>query len=133
MNTEMALVKEESTRLLARSGVPAALPPDVLELLVTTFRELRAGETTDGQAMERLSTAMSTAEAVSVAHAVGVRGHYLGDLATPADLVECLVGAAVKSNDEDLKRLRRYFEQRVARREGAHWRAYYEARHKIPG
>jgi hypothetical protein len=62
-----------------------------------------------------------------------VRGHYLGDAPTPADLVECLVGAAVKANDEDLKRLRRYFEQRVARREGAHWRAYYEARHRIPG
>jgi len=76
---------------------------------------------------------MSTAEAVSVAHAVGVRGHYLTDAPSPADLVECLVGAAVKSNDEDLKRLRRYFEQRVARREGPHWRAYYEARHRIPG
>ena len=100
---------------------------------MTTFRELGSGETTDGQSMERLSTAMSTAEAVSVAHAVGVRGHFLGDGANAADLVECLVGAAVKSNDDDLKRLRRYFEQRVSRREGAHWKAYYEARHRIPG
>lgn len=132
MKTEMALVREESGRLLVRSGVTRPLPDDVLELLVTTFRELRAGETTDGQAMERLSTAMSTAEAVSVAHAVGVRGHYLSDEPTPSDLVECLLGAAVKANDEDLKRLRRYFEQRVSRKTGQHWRAYYEARHKIP-
>jgi len=133
LKTEMALVREEATRALVRSGVSKPLPDDILELLVTTFRELRAGETADGQAMDRLSTAMSTAEAVSVAHAVGVRGFYLGDSPTPSDVVECLVGAAVKSNDEDLKRLRRYFEQRVARREGAHWKAYYEARHKIPG
>ena len=76
---------------------------------------------------------MSTAECVSVAHAVGVRGHFLTDKASPADVVECLVGAAVKSNEDDLKRLRRYFEQRVSRREGSHWKAYYEARHKIPG
>ncbi len=62
-----------------------------------------------------------------------MRGHYLGDAPTAADVVECLVGAAVKSNDEDLKRLRRYFEQRVSRREGSHWKAYYEARLKIPG
>jgi hypothetical protein len=47
--------------------------------------------------------------------------------------VECLAGAAVKNDPEDLKRLRRYFEQRVARREGAHWRAYYEARLRLPG
>jgi hypothetical protein len=99
---------------------------------VTTFRELRSGESEDGHAMERLTTAMSTAAAVSVAHAVGVRGYFLGYGATPADLVECIVGAAVKSNDEHLKRLRRYFEQRVARREGGHWRAYYEARHRLP-
>ena len=133
MKTEMALVREESRRLLERSGVSKPLPDDILELLVTTFRELRAGETTDGQAMERLSTAMSTAEAVSVAHAVGVRGWFLTGGPTPADLVACLVGAAVKSNEDDLERLRRYFEQRVSRREGRHWKAYYEARHEIPG
>jgi MoxR-like ATPase len=131
--TEMALVREESRRLLSRSGVETPVPEDVLELLVTTFRELRAGEA-DGQAMERLTTAMSTAEAVSVAHAAGVRGYFLGTgAATAGDLVECLAGAAVKSDPEDLKRLRRYFEQRVARREGAHWRAYYEARLRLPG
>jgi MoxR-like ATPase len=133
MKTEMALVRDESRRLLARSGVDTPVPEDVLELLVTTFRELRSGEA-DGQAMERLSTAMSTAEAVSVAHAAGVRGYFLGTgAATPGDLVESLAGAAVKSDPEDLKRLRRYFEQRVSRRDGAHWKAYYEARHKIPG
>jgi MoxR-like ATPase len=133
LETEMALVRTESERLLTRSGVTKPLSADILELLVVTFRELRSGETTDGQAMDRLSTAMSTAEAVSVAHAVGVRGHYLSDGPSPADVVECLVGAAIKNNDEDKRRLRRYFEQRIARREGSHWRAYYEARHKIPG
>lgn len=133
MKTEVALVREESRRLLERSGVLKPLSEDLLELLVTTFRELRVGETSDGQVMERLSTAMSTAEAVSVAHAVGVRGYFLSGEPSPADLVECLVGAAVKSNEEDLKRLLRYFEQRVSRRTGAHWKAYYDARHKIPG
>ncbi|HEY3997387.1 MAG TPA: AAA family ATPase, partial [Candidatus Xenobia bacterium] len=132
--TEMALVREESARELARCGVPAAPPEDILELLVTTFRELRTGETVDGKAMERLTTAMSTAEAVSVACAVGVRAHFLGrGTATPADLVECLAGAALKDNAEDVQRLRRYFEQRVARRGGDHWHAFYDARHLLPG
>lgn len=137
--TEVALVRDETRRLLERSGVSAPLGEDILELLVTTFRELRAGETAEGEAgggqpMDRLTTAMSTAEAVSVGFAAGVRGYYLGGgRATPADLVECLAGAAVKNNADDLRRLRRYFEQRVSRREGAHWRAYYEARLRLPG
>ena len=131
---EMELVRAETERLLARSGVPHAPGTDVLELLVTTFRELRSGQTLDGQAMDRLSTAMSTAEAVSVAYAIGVQSYYLnGTDATPADLVDCLVGAAIKSEQEDIARLRRYFEQRVSKGSGAHWRAYYEARHRIPG
>jgi len=114
--------------------VPEVPGDDVLELLVTTFRELRAGQTVDGQAMDRLTTAMSTAEAVSVAYALGVRSYYLGDGgASPSDLVDCLVGAAVKTESEDLARLRRYFEQRVAKGSGPHWRAYYEARTRIPG
>jgi MoxR-like ATPase len=132
--TELALVKAESARLLHRSGVPVTPPDDLLEVLVTTFRELRSGETGDGQAMERLSTVLSTAEAVSVAHAVGVRAYYLrGDGGSAADLVECLAGTAAKDNAEDLKRLRGYLEQRVSRRTDPHWRALYEARHLLPG
>src|SRR5258708_5959303 len=55
--TELELVKEETKRLLARSGVPTVPGDDVLEVLVTTFRELRSGETSDGQAIEKLTAA----------------------------------------------------------------------------
>lgn len=129
---EMDLVREETRRLLERSGVAEPPGDDILELLVTTFRELRAGLTADGQAMERLSTAMSTAEAVGVAHAVGVRAHFLGmRRATAEDLVECLGGAAIKTEREDLARLRRYFEQRIAKIDRPSFQAYYAARHRL--
>ena len=132
--TELELVRTESARLLQDSGVPHALSPDVLEVLVTTFRELRNGETKDGQAMERLSSVMSTAEAVSTAHAVGVRGFYLrGGSGTPADVVECLAGTAAKDNADDLKRIRRYLEQRAKAKKGEHWREFYDARQLLPG
>jgi MoxR-like ATPase len=131
--TELALVKSESARLLARSGVPMRPPDDLLEVLVTTFRELRAAETADGAALERLSSVLSTAEAVVVAHAVGVRGYFLrGDGGTAADIVEQLAGTAAKDNRDDLKKLRAYLETRVARRGGEHWKALYEARHLLP-
>jgi len=131
---ELALVRKESARLLERAGVPSTPGEDVLEVLVTTFRELRSGQTKDGQTMERMSTVLSTAEAVSVAYAAGVRAYFLGSgKVTPADVVESLAGAVVKDDPEDLRRLRRYFEQRISKREGKAWRAFYTARNKLPG
>jgi MoxR-like ATPase len=138
---ELRLVADSAAQLLARSGIPATLPPPVLELLVSTFRDLRGAP--EGQsagaggaaAMDRLSAVMSTAEAVNVAHAVGVRAWFLEQRAgDPADLVECIAGTVVKDNADDRARLRRYFEQKVAKRAeaGPHWRAYYEARHRLP-
>lgn len=134
LDQELALVEREAQRMLAESGVPAAPPREVLEVLVASFRELRAGVDLDGNGMERLSSVLSTAEAVSVACAIGLRGHYLrGDRGTPGDIVEALLSSAVKDDPEDLKKLRRYLDQRVVKRQGAAWRALYEARHRLGG
>ncbi|RTD96283.1 hypothetical protein EJO68_08095 [Variovorax atrisoli] len=138
---ELALVQESSARLLAQSGIPKTVPEPVLELLVSTFRDLRGapakgdgggGSSGDG-AMDRLTAVMSTAEAVNVAHAVGVRAWFLEQReGSPADLVDCIAGTVVKDNADDRAKLRRYFEQKAAKRSGTHWRAYYEARHRLP-
>ncbi|MGC4892569.1 ATP-binding protein [Micromonospora sp. DT31] len=134
LGTELALVEAEAGELLRRSGVTAPPRRDLLEVLVTAFRELRTGTTERGDAMERLSAVMSTAEAVSVAHAVGLRGWFLrGQAGDAADLVACLAGTAAKDDAEDLARLRRYLEQQVSRRSGAQWRAVHDARHLLPG
>jgi len=131
---ELRLVKEETKRRLDRAGVPLTPPEDLLRMLVTSFRELRTGETKEGQAMDRLSTIMSTAECVSVAYALGIKAHFLGEgEASAGDLVDCIAGAAVKDDPEDLKRLRRYLEQRVGRRKGLRWKELYEARSRLPG
>ncbi|MFI6516877.1 AAA family ATPase [Spirillospora sp. NPDC050679] len=132
--TELDLVEAEAAALLERSGVQVPPRRDVLEVLVTTFRELRSGKASDGQAMDRPSTVMSTAEAVSVAHAVGVRGWFLrGEAGSAADIVECLAGTAAKDSADDLTRLRRYLEQQAARRPGPQWKALHAARHLLPG
>ena len=125
--TELGLVERESARLLEQSGVEIAPRRDVLEVLVTAFRDLR------GQA-DRLSTVMSTAEAVSVAHAVGLRGWFLrGEAGSAADIVECLAGTAAKDNADDLARLRRYLEQQAPKQRGEQWQALHAARHLLPG
>lgn len=129
---ELELVRTESTRLLERSGVPEAVPDDVLEVLVTTFRDLRGQGDGDGE-FDRLSTVLSTAEAVAVAHAAGVRGFFLRNgTAQPDDVLECLIGTAVKDQADDLKKLRRYLEQRVSKRHGEAWKAFHQARRLLP-
>ena len=131
---ELALVEEASAKLLARSNIPRTVPAPVLELLVSTFRDLRGGPGgAGGAAMDRLNAVMSTAEAVNVAHAVGVRAWFLEQRdGTPADLVDCIAGTVVKDDADDRAKLRRYFEQKVAGRAGGHWRAYFEARNRLP-
>lgn len=126
---ELQLVKREAAKMLARSGVPQPPEDDVLEVLVTCFRDLRNAAGDDGAPAERLTAPMSTAEAVSVAHAVGIRGHFLrGDRGRPEDIIQCLAGTAAKDNAEDLAKLRRYLDQRVSKRKGEAWRALYSAR-----
>lgn len=129
LNQEMALVQREAEKMLARAEVPATLPPEMTELLVTTFHELRGGQTADGKALEPLTTAMSTAEAVSTAFAAGIHAYYYGGGTVAGEhLVQHLVGSALKDAPEDVKKLQHYFNHVVKGRKGKAWQAYYEAR-----
>lgn len=132
---EMELVKEASASLLKNSGIPLTVPEPVLELLVTTFRDLRLGgaQGRGEGGMDSLKAVMSTAEAVNVAHAVGVRAWFLHEReGSPADLVDCIVGTVIKDEADDRAKLKRYFEQKAAKKSGAHWQQYYQARHRLP-
>ncbi len=125
---EMELVSRETQRLLAASGVTASLPPEVTELLVTTFRELRASKTLDGKALEPLTTAMSTAEAVSTGVAAALHAVYIdGGRVAPKHVAMHVTATALKDAADDVKKVRHYFNHVVRERAGAHWKAYYEA------
>ncbi|WP_084316779.1 ATP-binding protein [Actinospica robiniae] len=132
--TELALVEQEVERLLQASGVTAPPRLDVLEVLVGAFRDLRTGVTADGTPVDRPSAIMSTAEAVSVAHAVGLRGWFLrGESGGVADVAACLAGTVAKDSADDLSRLRRYLEKQAKSRGDGLWRDLHEARHLLPG
>ncbi|KAB8143743.1 AAA family ATPase [Chloroflexia bacterium SDU3-3] len=129
---EMRLVQRETERLLQRSGVPVALPPDLAELLVTTFHELRSGKTAEGKGIDPLSSVMSTAEAVSVGYAACVHAYYYaGGKVAPSHLMHSLLGSALKDTPEDREKLQHYLTHVVKERKGAAWRAFYEARQEI--
>jgi MoxR-like ATPase len=133
LGEEMALVQRETDKLLRRAGVPTSLPAEMTEVLVTTFHELRAGQSADGDALEPLTTAMSTAEAISTGYAAGLHAWYYGGGPAQADhLVQHLIGTALKDAPDDLKKLRHYFNHAVKKRGGRGWKAFYEAREQLP-
>jgi MoxR-like ATPase len=133
LKQEMDLVQRETNRLLERSGVPLILPPDMTELLVTTFHELRRGMTAEGQAVTSMNTVMSTAEAITAGFAAGLHSYYYGSQRiTPEFLVQSLIGTTLKESEDDLKTLRHYFNHVVKDKNGPAWKAYYEARHLLP-
>lgn len=129
---EMKLVMEQTEQLLAAAGVPLTLERDVVELLVTTFHELREGTTAEGKQIERPTTTMSTAEAVSVGLAAGLDAYYYGEQRlTGAHIVRHLAGGVIKDHSDDLKRLRHYFDTVVQQRgqeQGGLWREFYQAK-----
>ena len=132
LSLEVKLVIEQTERLLAEANAPVKVEHDVVELLVTTFHELREGTTAEGKQLERPSTTLSTAEAVSVGLAGGLDAYYYGDKElTSAAIVRHLAGAVIKDNADDLKRLRHYFDTIVQQRsqeKGGSWEHYYQAR-----
>jgi MoxR-like ATPase len=133
LREEMALVQRETAKLLSRAGVPLTLPTEWIEVLVTTFHELRTGQSGDGRALEPLTTAMSTAEAVATGYAAGLHAWYYAEGQMQAEhLVQHLIGTALKDAPDDLKKLRHYFNHAVKGRKGSHWQAFYQARSCLP-
>lgn len=131
---ELELVRRQAEALLAGSGVTVKCPDDVLNILVTTFQDLRQGRTEEGTVIEKPSTVMSTAEAVAVAHAAALDAKYFGKgTLEPEHIARQLLGTALKDNADDAKKLRHYFDVVVKGRaeKSRLWAQFHEARRWI--
>jgi len=128
IDDEIGVVHREARKLLLSSGVDVEPDEDIVRVLVTIFHELRNGQSLDGRSTDRLASAvMSTAEAVSVAHAMGVYSFYYREGKMVAeDFTDFLVGAAIKDDLADLKRMNHYFETEVSTKQGNVWKTIYK-------
>jgi MoxR-like ATPase len=116
--TDPALEKELISRQLAgrlgRSGIEAKMPEAVLDLLVATFQELRAGKTREGAPVPKPQAPMSTAEAVNVAHAAALDAVYFGDgKVGGGHVARQLTGVVMKDDPGDVAKLRAYLDHVV--------------------
>jgi MoxR-like ATPase len=114
---ERRLVERQATAALERVGATLQVDAVVLEALVTAFRDLRAGRTTEGWAVERPGTVMSTAEAVGVAASLGLQAAYFRDSRDVLPLLPAyLLGVVRKDDPTDQARLLGYWDGAVKRR-----------------
>jgi MoxR-like ATPase len=136
LKQEVELVGRECDRLLREAAAPISMRPEVVELLVSVFQDLREGVTHEGIQVERPSTVMSTAEAVSVGMAAGLDSYYFdGGAVAPRHIARHIAGAVLKDNPDDLKKLKHYFDVVVKQRsqkEGGLWAEMLEAHRSLP-
>ncbi|AKG41796.1 ATPase [Streptomyces xiamenensis] len=132
LDTETELVRRKSRAAVERTGARYGVDDAVLEVLVTAFRELRGGRTAEGWEVERPSTVMSTAEAVSVATALGLAAAYFPADRDPLRLLPGhLLGVVRKDDPADAARLLGYWDGAVRRRAEAGattWRTLWDLR-----
>ena len=114
---ELALVKRQAEAMLARVGEPLAVDASVLGALVTAFRDLRAGRSAEGWAVEKPSSVMSTAECVAVATSLGMHAAYFTANRDAVRLLPgFLLGVVLKDDPKDRGRLLAYWDGAVKRR-----------------
>jgi MoxR-like ATPase len=118
-------------RALDLPEVPSAL--EEIRRVVTVFRELRSGVTSDGRTkLKSPSGTMSPAEAISViTSGIALAAHFGDGVLRPADVAAGIVGSVVKDPVTDTAVWIEYLEAVVRERRG--WGTFYRACREVSG
>ncbi len=128
LDEEVTIVKTRVEKLGNSLNIPAkAASIQEIQRLVTIFRELRSGATTDGRTkLKTPSSTLSTAEAISVINSGQALAAHFGDGSLKAnDLAAGITGAIVKDPVQDKMIWQEYLETIVKERKD--WKDLYRA------
>ncbi|MGN0695957.1 MAG: AAA family ATPase [Oscillospiraceae bacterium] len=127
MQTEIDIVKTRVAQMSDSFRLNSALPDDsAFEKVVTIFRELRNGQTLDGQIkLKPTSGVLSAAEAISLlVNSMALAGSFGSGKVTDPDLASALQGAIVKDESKDKAAWTEYLEN-VMRKRGKEYASLY--------
>ena len=128
INEEVEIVQTRVASLAKAYKLPAEAPAlKEIQRIVTIFRELRNGVTTDGKTkIKSPSGTLSTGEAISVVNSgLSLAGHFGNGVLSADDLAAGIIGAVVKDPVQDNIVWREYLETVVKHRDD--WRDVYKA------
>ena len=127
-------MRRQATALLEASKVLTPVDEGLLDILVTTFRDLREGRTGEGWSVEKPGSVMSTAEAVAIAASIGRQVNYFPSQKDPLSLIPgLLLGTVLKDDAQDRARLLAYWDSVVKRRaeKSRNWQRLLELRREL--
>jgi MoxR-like ATPase len=128
INDEVVIVQNRVTEIGHALSIPAE-PPAVSEIrrVVQIFRELREGQTMDGNTKIKSPTStLSTAEVISVINSgMALAAHFGNGRMSAADVAAGIVGAVIKDPVQDRTVWQEYMETVMKDRD--EWRDLYRA------
>ena len=127
MDTEINIVKTRVAQLSKDMELNAEMPTDSdFEKIVTVFRELRDGQTLDGQLkVKPTSGVLSSAEAISLmVNSMALAGSFGSGKVTDSELAAALQGAVVKDDSKDKAAWEEYLEN-IMRKKGKDYASLY--------
>ncbi len=134
LKLETLIIKKETEKLLKYNDIGAIVDGNIAEMLAVTFSELRNGVGQQGERVDKMSTSMSTAEAISVCYSASLDAHYYGDgIVKPIHVARNIAGSIIKDNYEDISTLKSYFNSVIKKRASKSdlWDEFYQARNEI--
>lgn len=129
LETEIEIVTNRVRELATNLDLQAEMPSaDVVEKVVTIFRELRTGQTLDGKnKLKTSSGVLSTAEAISLlANSMALAGNFGNGRIMDDDVAAGLQGSVVKDEEKDKVVWSEYLNN-VMKKRGAEWRGLYKS------
>jgi MoxR-like ATPase len=133
--TEVSIVSRRVAEISGNYRLKARLPGnEVVEKIVTVFRELRKGLTRDEkQKLKSPSGVISTAEAISlITNSMALAASFGNGSVSDEDLAAGLQGAIVKDEEKDRIVWKEYLEN-VMKKRGASWRGLYNTCSEMNG
>ena len=127
---ERDLISRQVAERMAEHPTQPKIDPDLVDLVVSVFRDLRTGQTADGATVAVPNSVMSTAEAVNVTHAALLEATYLGTgTADGGHVARQLGGVVFKDDPEDARKLRAYIDHiaRPRARSSRLWKEFHQA------
>jgi MoxR-like ATPase len=128
MEEEVDIVQRRVVQMGRALELPSETPAmEEIRRVVTVFRELREGKTTDGKSkLKQPSSSLSTAEAISViTNGIALATHFGDGTLKAGDVASSMIGAIVKDPVQDKVVMQEYLETVVKERDG--WKDLYRA------
>lgn len=131
LKLETEIIKKESKKLLSYNDINIEIDNNLVEMLAVTFSELRNGIGKNGEKLEKMSSTVSTAEAVSVFYSAALDAHYYdkGNI-SPLHIARNISGSLIKDNYDDISVLKNYFNAIVKKRGRKEkiWQDFYDSK-----